>query len=99
MIVNNNLFRIKKEEDILEIVEDNKDKISIVLFVEEIKNVEKILEICNDKDVIVLIVEIDNYEPNGMISIDKIPGYIMFNKVIPDDKKVNELNEKINLII
>ena len=38
MMTNNNIFRIKRESDIFEIVEDNRDKLVVVVFNYEIKN-------------------------------------------------------------
>ena len=69
MMTNNNIFRIKRESDIFEIVEDNKDKLVVVVFNYEIKNKEELIKMCDD-DLIILLVEIDNYETDGLITIN-----------------------------
>ena len=71
MMTNNNIFRIKRESDIFEIVEDNRDKLVVVVFNYEIKNKEELIKMCDD-DLIILLVEIDNYETDGLITINKI---------------------------
>ena len=58
MMTNNNIFRIKRESDIFEIVEDNRDKIVVVVFNYEIKNKEELIKMCDD-DLIILLVEIN----------------------------------------
>lgn len=95
MITNNNIFKIKKESDIIEIVEDNKDKITAVIYLSEIIHEDKLIEICKDKDIIILIVELDKYEPEGMIEIDKVPGFVIFNKVEKDNEKTYKLNKTL----
>ena len=97
MMANNNIFRIKKESDIFEIVEDNRDKIVIVVFNYEIKNKEELIKMCDDKTIIILLVEIDNYETDGLITINKIPEYVLFND--KDIDKVNIIKEMLDKII
>ena len=90
MMTNNNIFRIKRESDIFEIVEDNKDKLVVVVFNYEIKNKEELIKMCDD-DLIILLVEIDNYETDGLITINKIPEYVLFND--KDTDKVSVIKE------
>lgn len=99
MIKNNNLFKVIKENDILEIVEDNKDKITIVLFTTKIEKEEEILKICDDDNLIFLIALIDEYQPNGLLVVNTIPGYIIFDKVEKDNKIIKEIQEKINILL
>ena len=96
MIKNNNIFRIKRESDIFEIVEDNRDKIVVVVFNYEIKNKEELIKMCDD-DLIILLVEIDNYETDGLITINKIPEYVLFND--KDTDKVSVIKESLDKII
>ena len=96
MMTNNNIFRIKRESDIFEIVEDNRDKIVVVVFNYEIKNKEALIKMCDD-DLIILLVEIDNYETDGLITINKIPEYVLFND--KDTDKVSVIKESLDKII
>lgn len=96
MMTNNNIFRIKRESDIFEIVEDNRDKLVVVVFNYEIKNKEELIKMCDD-DLIILLVEIDNYETDGLITINKIPEYVLFND--KDTDKVNVIKESLDKII
>lgn len=96
MMTNNNIFRIKRESDIFEIVEDNRDKLVVVVFNYEIKNKEELIKMCDD-DLIILLVEIDNYETDGLITINKIPEYVLFND--NDTDKVNVIKESLDKII
>lgn len=96
MMTNNNIFRIKRESDIFEIVEDNRDKLVVVVFNYEIKNKEELIKMCKD-DLIILLVEIDNYETDGLITINKIPEYVLFND--KDIDKVNIIKESLDKII
>lgn len=96
MMTNNNIFRIKRESDIFEIVEDNRDKLVIVVFNYEIKNKEELIKMCDD-DLIILLVEIDNYETDGLITINKIPEYVLFND--KDADKVSVIKESLDKII
>lgn len=96
MMTNNNIFRIKRESDIFEIVEDNKDKLVVVVFNYEIKNKEELIKMCDD-DLIILLVEIDNYETDGLITINKIPEYVLFND--KDIDKVSVIKESLDKII
>ena len=96
MMTNNNIFRIKRESDIFEIVEDNRDKIVVVVFNYEIKNKEELIKMCDD-DFIILLVEIDNYETDGLITINKIPEYVLFND--KDIDKVSVIKESLDKII
>lgn len=96
MMTNNNIFRIKRESDIFEIVEDNRDKIVVVVFNYEIKNKEELIKMCDD-DLIILLVEIDNYETDGLITINKIPEYVLFND--KDIDKANVIKETLDKII
>lgn len=96
MMTNNNIFRIKRESDIFEIVEDNRDKLVIVVFNYEIKNKEELIKMCND-ELIILLVEIDNYETDGLITINKIPEYVLFND--KDIDKVSVIKETLNKFI
>lgn len=96
MMTNNNIFRIKRESDIFEIVEDNRDKLVVVVFNYEIKNKEELIKMCDD-DLIILLVEIDNYETDGLITINKIPEYVLFND--KDINKVSVIKESLNKII
>ena len=96
MMTNNNIFRIKRESDIFEIVEDNRDKLVIVVFNYEIKNKEELIKMCDD-DLIILLVEIDNYETDGLITINKIPEYVLFND--KDSDKANVIKETLDKII
>ena len=96
MMTNNNIFRIKRESDIFEIVEDNRDKIVVVVFNYEIKNKEELIKMCKD-DLIILLVEIDNYETDGLITINKIPEYVLFND--KDTDKVSVIKESLDKII
>lgn len=96
MMTNNNIFRIKRESDIFEIVEDNKDKLVVVVFNYEIKNKEELIKMC-DNDLIILLVEIDNYETDGLITINKIPEYVLFND--KDIDKVSVIKESLDKII
>lgn len=96
MMTNNNIFRIKRESDIFEIVEDNRDKLVIVVFNYEIKNKEELIKMCDD-DLIILLVEIDNYETDGLITINKIPEYVLFND--KDIDKVSVIKESLDKII
>ena len=96
MMTNNNIFRIKRESDIFEIVEDNRDKLVVVVFNYEIKNKEELIKMCDD-DLIILLVEIDNYETDGLITINKIPEYVLFND--KDTDKVNIIKESLDKII
>lgn len=96
MMTNNNIFRIKRESDIFEIVEDNRDKIVVVVFNYEIKNKEELIKMCED-DLIILLVEIDNYETDGLITINKIPEYVLFND--KDIDKANVIKETLDKII
>ena len=96
MMTNNNIFRIKRESDIFEIVEDNRDKLVVVVFNYEIKNKEELIKMCDD-DLIILLVEIDNYETDGLITINKIPEYILFND--KDTDKVSVIKESLDKII
>ena len=96
MMTNNNIFRIKRESDIFEIVEDNRDKLVVVVFNYEIKNKEELIKMCND-DLIILLVEIDNYETDGLITINKIPEYVLFND--KDTDKVSVIKESLDKII
>ena len=96
MMTNNNIFRIKRESDIFEIIEDNRDKIVVVVFNYEIKNKEELIKICKD-DLIILLVEIDNYETDGLITINKIPEYVLFND--KDTDKVSVIKESLDKII
>lgn len=96
MMTNNNIFRIKRESDIFEIVEDNRDKIVVVVFNYEIKNKEELIKMCDD-DLIILLVEIDNYETDGLITINKIPEYVLFND--KDTDKVSVIKESLDKII
>lgn len=96
MMTNNNIFRIKRESDIFEIVEDNRDKLVVVVFNYEIKNKEELIKMCDD-DLIILLVEIDNYETDGLITINKIPEYVLFND--KDADKVNVIKESLDKII
>ena len=95
-MTNNNIFRIKRESDIFEIVEDNRDKLVVVVFNYEIKNKEELIKMCDD-DLIILLVEIDNYETDGLITINKIPEYVLFND--NDTDKVNVIKESLDKII
>lgn len=96
MMTNNNIFRIKRESDIFEIVEDNRDKLVVVVFNYEIKNKEELIKMCDD-DLIILLVEIDNYETDGLITINKIPEYVLFND--KDTDKVSVIKESLDNII
>ena len=96
MMTNNNIFRIKRESDIFEIVEDNRDKLEVVVFNYEIKNKEELIKMCDD-DLIILLVEIDNYETDGLITINKIPEYVLFND--KDTDKVSVIKESLDKII
>ena len=96
MMTNNNIFRIKRESDIFEIVEDNRDKLVVVVFNYEIKNKEELIKMC-DNDLIILLVEIDNYETDGLITINKIPEYVLFND--KDIDKVSVIKESLDKII
>ena len=96
MMTNNNVFRIKRESDIFEIVEDNRDKLVVVVFNYEIKNKEELIKMCDD-DLIILLVEIDNYETDGLITINKIPEYVLFND--KDTDKVSVIKESLDKII
>ena len=96
MMTNNNIFRIKRESDIFEIVEDNRDKLVVVVFNYEIKNKEELIKMCDD-DLIILLVEIDNYETDGLITINKIPEYVLFNDKYTD--KVSVIKESLDKII
>lgn len=96
MMTNNNIFRIKRESDIFEIVEDNRDKLVVVVFNYEIKNREELIKMCDD-DLIILLVEIDNYETDGLITINKIPEYVLFND--KDTDKVSVIKESLDKII
>ena len=96
MMTNNNIFRIKRESDIFEIVEDNRDKIVVVVFNYEIKNKEELIKMCDD-DLIILLVEIDNYETDGLITINKIPEYVLFND--KDTDKISVIKESLDKII
>ena len=96
MMTNNNIFRIKRESDIFEIVEDNRDKLVVVVFNYEIKNKEELIKMCDD-DLIILLVEIDNYETDGLITINKIPEYVLFND--KDIDKANLIKETLDKII
>ena len=96
MMTNNNIFRIKRESDIFEIVEDNRDKLVVVVFNYEIKNREELIKMCDD-DLIILLVEIDNYETDGLITINKIPEYVLFNN--KDTDKVSVIKESLDKII
>ena len=96
MMTNNNIFRIKRESDIFEIVEDNRDKLVVVVFNYEIKNKEELIKMCDD-DLIILLVEIDNYETDGLITINKIPEYVLFND--NDTDKINVIKESLDKII
>ena len=96
MMTNNNIFRIKRESDIFEIVEDNRDKLVVVVFNYEIKNKEELIKMCAD-DLIILLVEIDNYETDGLITINKIPEYVLFND--KDTDKVSVIKESLDKII
>lgn len=96
MMTNNNIFRIKRESDIFEIVEDNRDKLVVVVFNYEIKNKEELIKMCED-DLIILLVEIDNYETDGLITINKIPEYVLFND--KDTDKVSVIKESLDKII
>ena len=96
MMTNNNIFRIKRESDIFEIVEDNRDKLVVVVFNYEIKNKEELIKMCDD-DFIILLVEIDNYETDGLITINKIPEYVLFND--KDTDKVSVIKESLDKII
>ena len=95
-MTNNNIFRIKRESDIFEIVEDNRDKLVVVVFNYEIKNKEELIKMCDD-DLIILLVEIDNYETDGLITINKIPEYVLFND--KDTDKVSVIKESLDKII
>ena len=95
-MTNNNIFRIKRESDIFEIVEDNRDKLVVVVFNYEIKNKEELIKMCDD-DLIILLVEIDNYETDGLITINKIPEYVLFND--KDIDKVSVIKESLDKII
>lgn len=97
MMANNNIFRIKRESDIFEIAEDNRDKLVIVVFNYEIKNKEELIKMCDDKMIIILLVEIDNYETDGLITINKIPEYVLFND--KDADKVSIIKETLDKII
>ena len=96
MMTNNNIFRIKRESDIFEIVEDNRDKLVVVVFNYEIKNKEELIKMCDD-DLIILLVEIDNYETDGLITINKIPEYVLFND--KDTDKISVIKESLDKII
>ena len=96
MMTNNNIFRIKRESDIFEIVEDHRDKLVVVVFNYEIKNKEELIKMCDD-DLIILLVEIDNYETDGLITINKIPEYVLFND--KDTDKVSVIKESLDKII
>ena len=96
MMTNNNIFRIKRESDIFEIVEDNRDKLVVVVFNYEIKNKEELIKMCDD-DLIILLVEIDNYETDGLITINKIPEYVLLND--KDTDKVSVIKESLDKII
>ena len=96
MMTNNNIFRIKRESDIFEIVEDNRDKLVVVVFNYEIKNKEELIKMCDD-DLIILLVEIDNYETDGLITMNKIPEYVLFND--KDTDKVSVIKESLDKII
>lgn len=96
MMTNNNIFRIKRESDIFEIVEDNRDKLVVVVFNYEIKNKEELIKMCDD-DLIILLIEIDNYETDGLITINKIPEYVLFND--KDIDKVSVIKESLDKII
>lgn len=96
MMTNNNIFRIKRESDIFEIIEDNRDKLVVVVFNYEIKNKEELIKMCDD-DLIILLVEIDNYETDGLITINKIPEYVLFND--KDIDKVSVIKESLDKII
>ena len=96
MMTNNNIFRIKRESDIFEIVEDNRDKLVVVVFNYEIKNKEELIKMCDD-DLIILLVEIDNYETDGLITINKIPEYVLFND--KDTDKVSVIKKSLDKII
>ena len=95
-MTNNNIFRIKRESDIFEIVEDNRDKLVVVVFNYEIKNKEELIKMCED-DSIILLVEIDNYETDGLITINKIPEYVLFND--KDIDKASVIKETLDKII
>lgn len=96
MMTNNNIFRIKRESDIFEIIEDNRDKLVVVVFNYEIKNKEELIKMCDD-DLIILLIEIDNYETDGLITINKIPEYVLFND--KDIDKVSVIKESLDKII
>lgn len=96
MISNNNLFKIKKEIDIYEVINDNKEKSIFILFVEKIKNEEEIIKLSNKyNNIIILIVLIDEFIPEGNININKIPDIIIYNDYNINNKKIQEEIKKI----
>lgn len=98
MIKNNNIFRIKYSNDIFEIKNDNLNKIIICYFFiknDDIIN-EKFINLCNnDNNIIILLINICEYEPNinNEIILDNIPYFKIFND------KFNKYFDIINNII
>ena len=94
MITNNNLFKIKKEKDIYEIINDNKFKSIFILFVYKLDEEQELelLKLCNNNsNIIILIALINEYIPEGNIIINKIPEII----TIGDNINIREDIRKI----
>ena len=92
MISNNNLFKIKKEIDIYEIINDNKNKTIFIVFIEKIKNEDKIIKLANENnDIIILIILINEFIPEGNINITQIPDIVMIGNNINIREKIKEI--------
>ena len=93
LIKNNNIFRIKYNNDIIEIINDNKNKIIICYYY--IKENEKInnelLKLCNeDNNIIILLINICEYETNlnNELIITKIPYVKIINDINNNYKNI-----------
>lgn len=87
MIKNNNIYKIQYYEDINEICYDNRDKLIITIYFNSNNDLinNKLLEYANNhKDIIILIINLNDYDCDERDILEYIP-YI----------KMNNYNEEI----
>lgn len=81
VIKNQNLFQIKCEDDIMEIINDNLNKLIIIFFVNSSDNTLKkfLLDNANTyQDVIFLYINILNYDAGNQFIINNVPSIVFF---------------------
>ena len=82
IIMNKNVFQVKNENDIMEIINDNLDKIIIIFYItlfDEIDKLKKyIIDIANlNKELIILYIDMLDYIGGNKLIIRNIP-MVMF---------------------